>query len=151
VNIITFALTLHLLAIVVWVGGMFFAHMALRPVAAELLEPPQRLPLLYKVLSHFFPWVWLAVLLVLATGFWVFLGPLGGKAGLYVHLMMGIGSLMALIFFFIFFVPFKRMGAALQAHRLPLAGAQMVMIRRLIGLNLVLGLLTTAIAGLKIV
>lgn len=29
------ALALHVLAVVVWVGGMFFAYMTLRPVAAE--------------------------------------------------------------------------------------------------------------------
>ena len=31
-------LLLHVLSIVVWVGGMFFAYMALRPVAASVLE-----------------------------------------------------------------------------------------------------------------
>lgn len=36
------AITLHVLSAVVWVGGMFFAWMALRPVAASLLEPPPR-------------------------------------------------------------------------------------------------------------
>ena len=147
---LSIALTLHLLASVVWVGGMFFAHMALRPVAAGLLEPPQRLPLLHGVLSRFFPWVWLAVLIILVTGFWIFLGPFGANAGLYVHLMMGIGSLMALIFFFIYFVPFARMGAALRSGEIPVAGAQMALIRRLIGVNLVLGLLATLLAGLKI-
>ena len=38
-------ITLHLLSAVIWVGGMFFAYMVLRPAAATLLEPPQRLPL----------------------------------------------------------------------------------------------------------
>jgi len=39
------AIPLHFLATVIWVGGMFFAYMALRSVAASLLEPAQRLPL----------------------------------------------------------------------------------------------------------
>ena len=55
------ALLLHALAAVVWVGGMFFAHMALRPVAASLLEPPQRLALWVGVFSRFFPWVFVAI------------------------------------------------------------------------------------------
>lgn len=38
----TLAITLHLLATVIWVGGMFFAYMALRPVAGSLLKPPNR-------------------------------------------------------------------------------------------------------------
>ena len=68
--------TLHLLGVIVWVGGMFFAHMALRPVATEQLEPPQRLPFLYAVLTRFFRWVWLAVLTILITGYWIYLGAM---------------------------------------------------------------------------
>ena len=52
------AITLHLLAAVVWVGGMFFAYVALRPVAASLLPPPLRLPLWSQTVARFFPWVW---------------------------------------------------------------------------------------------
>ena len=37
-------LLLHLSGVIVWVGGMFFAHFCLRPVAALQLPPPQRLP-----------------------------------------------------------------------------------------------------------
>ena len=59
----------HLLAVVVWVGGMFFAYMILRPSAAEVLQPPERLQLWNKVFSVFFKWVWVAILLILASGF----------------------------------------------------------------------------------
>ena len=67
------------------------------------------------------------------------------------HLMMGLGSLMALIFCFIYFVPYKQMGAALEMQQLPVAGQKMAIIRRLIGVNLILGLVTTVIAGMKFV
>ncbi|MES9963326.1 MAG: CopD family protein [Candidatus Sedimenticola sp. 20ELBAFRAG] len=146
---LSIALTLHLLASVVWVGGMFFAHMALRPVAAEQLEPPQRLPLLYGVLGRFFPWVWLSVILILVTGFWVLLVPFDNQAALHVYLMMGIGLVMAGIFMFIYFFPFQRMGFALSSGELPVAGASMALIRRLIGVNLALGLITTVVAAFK--
>ena len=33
----------HILGVTVWVGGMFFAYMALRPASVELLETPERL------------------------------------------------------------------------------------------------------------
>jgi uncharacterized membrane protein len=143
------ALALHLLAAIVWVGGMFFAHMALRPAAQELLEPPQRLPLLKKVLDRFFPWVWLAVILILITGYWVFLGPWQGQAGLYVHVMQGLGLVMAGLYSFIYFLPYRRMGRALEAGDIPAAGAHMAVIRRIIGINLVLGLITSVIAAAK--
>lgn len=48
------ALVLHSLAAAVWVGGMFFAYMALRP-AAGALEPPQRLTLWRGTFDRFFP------------------------------------------------------------------------------------------------
>src|SRR5438105_2867776 len=63
-KILKIALWLHLLGVVVWVGGMFFAYMALRP-AAKLLEPAQRLPLWGATFTHFFPWVWVSIILIL--------------------------------------------------------------------------------------
>ncbi|HCH57240.1 MAG TPA: hypothetical protein DEV64_09140, partial [Rhodospirillaceae bacterium] len=59
----TIALALHLLAALVWVGGMFFAIMVLRLAAGEL-EPPVRVPLWGRVFSKFFPWVWMAVIVL---------------------------------------------------------------------------------------
>ncbi len=144
---IRIALTLHLLGTIVWVGGMFFAHMALRPAAAAELEPDRRLPLLYRTLSGFFPWVWVSIALILGSGYWIFLGFWGGQAGLYVHVMQGIGLLMTAIFTYIYSVPFSRMGRALAQGEIALAGALMASIRRLIGTNLVLGLITTVIGS----
>lgn len=138
-------LTIHLLATVIWVGGMFFAHMALRPAANELLEPPVRLPLMRKTLSGFFPWVWVSIIGLLVTGYWIFLGVWAGKAGLYVHIMMALGLLMMAIFAYIFFVPYRKLGAALDNQNIPEAGAQMAKVRGLIGTNLILGLITTII------
>ncbi len=142
----SFSLALHLLAAIIWVGGMFFAHMALRPAAAELLQPQQRLPLLKGVLDRFFRWVWVAIVTILASGYWIFLVLWKGQAGLHVHLMQGSGLLMIGVFLFIYFRPYRRMGSALAANQLPAAAAEMAIIRKLIGFNLVLGLLTSVIA-----
>ncbi|MBL3527955.1 MAG: CopD family protein [gamma proteobacterium endosymbiont of Lamellibrachia anaximandri] len=140
------AMTLHLLAAIVWVGGMFFAHMALRPAAAQLLDPPQRLPLLLKVFDGFFPWVWLAVILILVTGSWVLFSVFNGAATTSVWIMTLVGTLMAAIFVFIYAVPYHRMSEALQAGELPKAGEAMALIRKLIGTNLILGLSVTTLA-----
>jgi len=88
-------ITLHLLAAVVWVGGMFFAYVCLRPVAASLFEPPQRLPLWREVFNRFFVWVWAAIILLIGTGHSM-IAQLGGMAnvGLHVHLMLASGYLM---------------------------------------------------------
>lgn len=144
--ILAAALTLHLLAVLIWVGGMFFAHMVLRPVIAEQLEPPQRLALMKGVFERFFPWVWGAVVLLLVTGFWVFLGPFQAKAGLYVHLMTTIGLVMAAIFFYIYFVPYRKMSIAIVELRMPDAADALALIRKLILINLILGMVTSVIA-----
>ena len=143
------AIPLHLLATIIWVGGMFFAYMALRPVATSLLEPPQRLPLWSQTFAKFFPWVWAAVIILPATGMWMVFSVFGGfeKVGLYVHLMTGMGTLMILLYMHVFFGPYRRLKQALTANDLPEAGRKLAQIRIIIGINLALGLLVTVIAS----
>lgn len=145
------AITLHLLAAVIWVGGMFFAYMALRPVAATLLEPPLRLPLWSQTFARFFPWVWTAVVVLPVTGYWMIFHVFGGFAfvGLHVHLMHGIGLGMIALFLHINFAPYRRMNRAIAAGNFPEAGRHLGQIRRLIGINLILGLITVTIAALS--
>jgi len=143
------AITLHLLAVVVWVGGMFFAWMILRPVAATLLEPPLRMPLWDRSFRKFFPWVWAAVALLPATGYWMILNVFGGfrALALYIHVMQGIGWIMIAIFLHVYFAPYRRFRAAVAAGDFAAAGKNLATIRRLIGTNLLLGLALTAIAS----
>ena len=144
------AITLHLLSAVIWVGGMFFAYMALRPVAGRLLEPPVRLTLWSQVFSRFFPWVWLTVLVLLTTGFWMIFGVMGGMAaaGIHIHLMMTLGIIMMLIFGHIYFGPFRRLKQAVGQSNWPEGGSKLNQIRILIAVNLCLGLLVVCIATL---
>ena len=113
------AISLHLLAAVVWVGGMFFAHQVLRPVAVQQLEPPQRLPLWVGVFNRFFPWVWVIVVLLPVTGYWMVFGVFGGMAsvGLHVHLMQGLGWLMILLYLHVYFGPFRKLKDAVVSLR----------------------------------
>jgi uncharacterized membrane protein len=145
------ALSLHVLGITIWVGGMFFAYMALRPAAASTLEPPQRLPLWRETFARFFPWVWLSIILILASGYFIIFNLLGGFANtpVFVHIMHGLGLLMMLIFFHVFFAPYGRLKKAVAAQKWPEGGKALAQIRVLIAINLTLGLVTiiTAIAG----
>ena len=138
---------LHVIGVVIWVGGMFFAYMTLRPAAAALLEPPQRLPLWQATLSRFFTWVWVAVGLIVVSSIWMLISLGGMKAvGAYVHIMLGIGLAMMLIFAHVFFAPYRRLTRAVQAKDWPAGGAALAQIRKLVGLNLILGLVTVAVA-----
>jgi len=143
------AITLHLLSVVVWVGGMFFAWMILRPVAATLLEPPQRMPLWARSFERFFPWVWSAVVLLPATGYWMIFNVFGGfkSLALYIHVMQGIGWVMIAIFLHVYFAPYRRFRQAVETGNVADAGKNLAQIRKLIGFNLLLGLTLTAIAG----
>jgi uncharacterized membrane protein len=138
---------LHLLATVVWVGGMFFAHQCLRPAAVATLEPPQRLALWRGVFGRFFPWVWGAVILLIVTGM-VLLHDWGGgvtHVPMHVHVMAGIGYVMAAIFAYIYFVPYAVMKRAVVAGDWTGAGAALNRIRVLVGTNLSLGLANIAL------
>ena len=141
----------HLLGVIVWVGGMFFAHFALRPAAAATLQPPERLRLMAAVLGRFFTWVEWSIVLILASGI-AMMGFLGGARGMfavpaYIHAMLGIGVVMMLLFGHIRFALYKRLAAAVLAADWPAAAAALGSIRVLVAVNLGLGLLVVVIAA----
>jgi uncharacterized membrane protein len=142
------AITLHVLAVVIWVGGMFFAYMAARP-AAQFLEPPLRLSLWSHTFARFFPWVWTAVVVLPVTGLWL-IARMGGltAVGWYVHSMLALAAIMIGIFMYVFFVPYRRLDAAIARDDFSAAGRQLALIRRLIGINLSIGLVTVTLAVL---
>ncbi len=143
------AVTLHLLAAVIWVGGMFFAHQVLRPVAADLLEPPLRQPLWVGVFGRFFPWVWVAVITIPLTGYWMLFQVFGGmgNVGLYVHIMHALGLVMIAIYFYVYFVPYQGLKRAVAAQVWPEGKGHIDRIRDLVGINMILGLITIAVAA----
>lgn len=137
----------HLLGVVVWVGGMFALHVVVRPVAAGLLAPPQRLPLLAMALGRFFFWVTIAIVAILASGIGLTLGA-GGFANAHasVHAMLAIGLVMMAIFAVIRLGPFPQLQSAVADGDWPMAAARLDTIRRLVATNLVLGIVATAVA-----
>ncbi|MEO8410923.1 MAG: CopD family protein [Propionivibrio sp.] len=139
-------LFLHVVSVVVWVGGMFFAYVCLRPVAAQLLEPPQRLRLWSGVFARFFVWVWWAVALIAGSGLTLFAqaGFKGSPLGW--HLMLASGLLMIAIYIYVASVPYRRLCCAVAAEDWPAGGAALNRIRQMVGVNLLLGVLTIASA-----
>jgi uncharacterized membrane protein len=142
------ALALHILGAVVWVGGMFAAYQCLRP-AAGALEPPARLRLWRAFFQKFLPWVWVAVVFLLASGYWMVFWTFGGFAriGVHVHLMQGIGWIMILLFFWLFHGPWLKFKRAVDAQDWPAAGVELNRIRQIIAVNLPLGLIVVVIGA----
>jgi len=140
-------LLLHVISDVVWVGGMFVAYLAVRPAAVEALEPPQRLKLWAGIFTRFFRWVWVAVILILGTGFSM-MGRMP-SVPVYVIVMACIGVVMSAIFMHVYFAPFGRLKRAVQDEDWKAGGAALGQIRMLVGINLALGLLNVAIGVLR--
>ncbi len=142
------AFALHVVFAALWVGGMAFAILALRPALA-VLEPPQRLALMGRVHKRFFLIVWHAMPIVLLSGYFLLFGHYGGFRGVgwTVHLMHLTGLIMAAVYLAIFFGPWRAMRVALTAQDLPAAAAANDRIRLLVMGNLLLGLLTLGIAA----
>jgi uncharacterized membrane protein len=132
----------HVLCAVIWVGGMFFAYVVLRP-SLSVLEPPQRMALHGQVFRRFFKIIWHVMPLIILTGLAMIFAVFGGMAGVRwnIHVMMLLGLVMAGVFLAIFFGPYRTFQAAPGP-------APLDTIRKLIGINLVLGLLTAAIGVL---
>lgn len=128
---------------------MFFAYVCLRPAAAGVLQPGPRLTLWAATFARFFPWVWLAVVLLLVTGFFM-LFRMGGfaAAGAHVHVMLGIGVLMMVIFAHVYFAPYRRLVRHVAAAEFQQGGKQLARIRALVAVNLGLGLLLIAVVVL---
>ncbi|MFN9194042.1 MAG: CopD family protein [Pseudomonadota bacterium] len=147
--------TLHVLAVMLWVGGMLFAHFMLRP-ALTVLEPPQRLALMHAVLGRFFTAVLWASLLTLVSGFWM-IGRMARSAaqtgGQFIWpadwLAMAIlGTLMVAVFGHIRFVLWRRLDRAQRAGEAVAAASALASIRTWVLANLVLGLVVVVLAVL---
>jgi uncharacterized membrane protein len=142
------AIALHALASTVWVGGMFLAYVVLRP-SFGALAASDRLALWQRVFERFFKWVIAAIAVLLVSGYWLLFVTYGGfgGAGVHIHIMHLTGWLMFLLFFHLFFVPWKRYQRALAANDNAGAGRWLGQIRLIVAVNLALGLATAAIGA----
>jgi len=147
--------SIHLLAVVVWVGGMFFAHYCLRPAAAAL-DPPLRATLMRDALRRFLDIVFVAALLVLVSGVWMIATTTraSAKAGLGFampidwHVMVALGIVMIAIYGYVRFAAFTALDRAVRAREWPNAAAALARIRRLVVVNLVLAVVVIIVTRL---
>jgi uncharacterized membrane protein len=136
----------HLAGVVVWVGGMFFAYFCLRPAAARVLEPSQRLPLWAATFETFLRYAAIAVVVIVLSGFVMFFELGFKRAPMGWHVMMSLGLVMALIFGYVYAVLYPRLRTHCLASAWPAAGAALNSIRRWVAVNLALGVCTIAAA-----
>ena len=148
--------TLHVLSIIVWIGGMVFAHFFLRPAIAQF-EPAPRLRLMHSVLGRFFQAVLAASLLTLATGVWM-IGRVTKQAvqsggsfemPLAWTIMAVLGVGMVAIFMYIRFALYKRLDRAVAASEWVAGGTALAQIRNWVSINLGLGVLVLLVTLLR--
>ena len=135
---------LHVLASIAWLGGISFMLFALRPAAAGLLAPPQRLALMAQTLQRFFSLVWASIVVLLLTGLAMLLGVGMKNAPAGWHAMLGIGLVMFTLFGHLYFGPFRRLKQAVSAADWPEGGRRAGQIATLAMVNLALGVLAIA-------
>ena len=142
------AIALHVLAAVIWVGGMFFAVYIQRP-AAGALEADIRVALWGRALGRFLPSVWALVVVLMGSGYWMVFAAYGGLAALplYLSLMHGIGWIMVLVFLHLWFAPYRRFRRALAAGNTADAAKYLNQIRILVTVNFYIGLINAAIGA----
>ncbi|OEO26549.1 hypothetical protein AX279_07005 [Pseudomonas sp. J237] len=142
---------LHVLAAMVWVGGMFFAWMILRPAAAGVLSAPERLQLWQEVFRRFFLWVWAAVLILPIGGMGMLHMRFAGfdTAPQYVQIMMGLFIAMLALFLRIQLLQLPELRKTIAEQNWSEAGAALARIRKVVGINLILGLLVVTIAAIR--
>jgi uncharacterized membrane protein len=143
-----FAIILHLVAINIWVGGMFFIIVVLGKVVSTFDIPNQH-AFWQHLLKRFFFWVWLAVFGLLGSGIGMIVYRFGDliSSPLYVLLMATCGILMVLVFFIIYFVNYRRFLLELHAGNIEGSRHQLRIIRRLGIVNMVLGLCVMIVIG----
>ena len=139
---------LHLLAINVWVGGMFFLIVVLSH-AITTLEQPQQLALWAKILKYFFFWVWLAVLTLLSSGISMLVYRFHDfmNAPVYVLVMVCLGVLMILIFLLMYFIVYPKFKRSFQNQAIEMSLDQLRVLRILGFVNMLLGLCVVVVIG----
>lgn len=147
--------TIHLLSVIVWIGGMVFAQFFLRPSLATW-EAPERVQLMHRVLGRFFNAVLLSAGLVLLTGGWM-IGRMArqmSQSGVKFNMPMAwmvmatLGVLMVLIFGHLRFALYKKLTRAVNAQDWSAGGAALASIRTGVSVNLVLGVLIVLVTVL---
>ena len=146
--LVSVLLVLHILFTAIWVGGMVFAFMVLRP-AVDQQPPENKLTILAAIFKRFFVYVWHAVVLMPLTGYALLMMLHNGfaGAGIHLHIMQTLWLVMTAVFLTMFFGPYKPFKKAVADEDWPTAAKHLPKIRALIFTNLILGILTIVIGS----
>lgn len=143
------ALILHILAAIIWVGGMFTIYVCLRPALGALERPSDRLMIAHATFAKFFPWVWLSIVALFATGYLMIFVTFGGfaSAGMHIHIMQLIAIVMTVLFAWLYWGAWASFRDNINSQSWEAAGKNLNRIRQIVAINLPLGLIVSAIGA----
>ena len=152
-----YAKLLHLIAGIVWMGGMTFMLFALRPAVILTLEAQPRAMLMGAVWKRFYALVLVAIVALFATGTHLYTATFRaarlatGEGGVPLgwNIMLVLGITMILIFGHIYFAGFKKYKRAVSAAQWPLAAKAAGLMHTMTLVNFTLGWL--AIIAVRLV
>jgi uncharacterized membrane protein len=147
---------IHLLAVIAWVGGMFFMLMCLRPAAHEVLEAPPRVRLMQATLRRFLRLVAVAVVAILLSGaaMIALVWRDRAAAGLAFNMpldwyaMVALFLVMLAVFLHVRLALFPRVARAIASEAWADGGAALLAIRGEVAINLVLGVFVVVMVRL---
>ena len=142
-----YAKLLHLIAGIVWMGGMTFMLFALRPAALGALDAQPRAILMGQVWKRFYVWVLLAIVALFTTGTHLYtttfraakMATGAGSVPLGWNIMLVLGITMMLIFGHIYFAGFKKYKRAVANGEWPVAAKAAGFIHSMTLINFTLG------------
>lgn len=142
VSLLAVTIAIHGLSATLWVGGMFFAYICLRP-ALGAVDPPLRLQLWQLVFQRFFVWVWIVAIVLPITGYIQIIGFYGSFAniGVHIHIMHGLSWVMFCLFALLYFWPYRRFQAAVLSQDWADAANHLNLVRQIVATNLALGVI----------
>ena len=138
---------LHAVAATLWIGGIFFAFMALRPAAQEILQPRERLHLWQVAYRKFFRLVWLLITILIATGYYQLFFRFGGfvNSQPYLHLMHTIRLIMIVAFCYLYFSLYGKLCRLIDTEDISAASDTLKKMRPVMATNLFLGIVVTVV------
>ena len=152
-----YAKILHLIAGIVWMGGMTFMLFALRPAALVVLDAQPRAILMGQVWQRFYGLVLVAIVALFSTGTHLYTTTFRatklatGQGGVPIgwNIMLLLGIAMMLIFGHIYFAGFKKYKRGVATGDWPVAAKAAGLIHTMTLINFTLGWL--AIVAVRLV
>jgi uncharacterized membrane protein len=141
-------IALHTLAAAIWIGGFFFANIALRPCARSL-GIAAWLSLWQHTFTRFFYWCWLCIALLAITGLTTMSMEFGANVTVPIHIrvMTISGGAAIATFAYLHFAPWRQVQNAVWKSDLRTVERVLKQVRVFALATTTLGLLTLAIGA----